>query len=394
MSKKYTFAPILVLLLLTGAGMTEDASKYYLPEDPLIGAEHFTQKGCITCHSIEGRGGDFGPDLASSDLSGSLFDIVSLMWNHSPEMSSMMTDLGVQRPKFTGKELAELAAYVFFIAYFDRPGDIAEGQNVFIQKGCMNCHQVAGIGTEIGPDLSFLKRYVSPIFLSQEMWNHGPDIRREMKDRGVKWPEFNGAEISDLLAFLRDASTDTTSERIFMRPGNPVRGKSLFQKKGCSTCHRVFGVGNEVGPDLRESSFHMSVTSVAAVMWNHGPTIWDKMEEVGINFPQFSDNEMADLIAYLYFLRFFEKEPDKSRGEMLFSQKGCSNCHTFDDSPSAGTVSLYAAHDYSRIDIAAKTWNHALEMSQMMTRKKIGWPRLNNGELNDLVEYIRNNNRK
>jgi cytochrome c2 len=225
--------------------------------------------------------------------------------------------------------------------------------------------------------------------MAQEMWNHGPSIKDKMDELNIEWPEFDGEEISDLLAFLRDASTDTTSVRVFMQPGNPQFGEQLFQKKKCTTCHMVFGKGNEVGPDLTQSTFHKSVTSIAAVMWNHGPVIWDRMEEMGLGIPEFADNEMADLIAYLYFLRFFEKEASVERGEMLFNQKDCQHCHHFGLFEVEGSHSLSSAGaDMPRIDIAAEMWNHAGQMSQTMTGKKIEWLRMSKGELNDIIEYI------
>lgn len=380
---------LLFIIFVTNITFANDIDNLYLPSDPLKGSTNFTDKGCDKCHSIEGHGGTFGPDLARSDLNGSILDIVSLMWNHSPQMSSMMNDLRVVPPKFSGTELAEISAYVFFIAYFDKPGDISEGKKVFSKKGCRNCHKVAGIGNKIGPSLSLLKKYVSPIFLAQEMWNHGPQIKEMMDEINISWPDFEGIEISNLMAFLRDASPDTTMERVFMRPGNPKIGRQLFSKKKCTTCHKVLGKGTEIGPDLTESAFHKSVTSVAAMMWNHGPVIWETMEEIGLSKPTFKENEMADLIAFLYFLRFFEKKSDEAKGEMLFAQKGCQNCHHFGDASVEGSLSLSTVDtDINPLDLAAKMYNKSGEMMKDMTRKKLEWPRFYKSELNDLIKYI------
>jgi len=361
----------------------------YLPSDPLKGTVHFSAKGCDRCHSIDGQGGNFGPDLARSTIDGSLLDLVAMMWNHSPQMGRIMNDLAIGRPQVTSDELAALAAYVYYIAYFDSPGDIARGGQVFTEKGCNNCHRVGGMGRHIGPDLAPIKKYVSPIFLMQMMWNHGSRIQAKMTELGVPWPSFSGDEVSDLMAFLRDASAINDPERIFMRPGNPEIGEQLFRDKQCISCHRVFESGHSVGPDLRRSTFHKSATSIAAVMWNHGPAIWAKMKELGLATPKFEDNEMADLTAFLYFLRFLEAPSDEARGELLFRQKGCQNCHHFGGVPIEGLYALTSPEEKrTPLDIAASMWNKADQMAEMMTRKRMEWPRFQPGELNDLIHFV------
>ena len=117
------------------------------------------------------------------------------------------------------------------------------------------------------------------------------------------------------------------------------------------------------------------------------------MDDMGLERPTFQENEMADLIAFLYFLRFLEKEPNVERGEMLFGQKGCRSCHHFGDADVEGSFSLSTLKTAQpKVDVAASMWNHANEMSQKMTRKKMEWPRLLPGEMNDLIEYILSHN--
>lgn len=382
----------MALMLLINTGWALDLKQADLPADPLRGAAQFTQKGCDRCHSVEGRGGTFGPDLARSDLDRSLLDIFAMMWNHSPQMSGIMTDLHLPRPSLTSTDLTELAAYIYYIDYFDKPGDIGHGTRVFTDKGCVNCHRVGGIGKAIGPDLAPIKKYVSPIFLAQMMWNHGSRIKAKMDELGIPWPQFDGPGIADLMAFLRDASPVTDPARVFMRPGNPQTGEQLFEKKGCIACHRVFGTGTAIGPDLSKSTFHRTATSISAIMWNHGPAIWRRMEELGLKRPTFEGNEMADLTAFLYFVRFLEPQGDPLRGEMLFHQKGCQNCHYFGEKGVDSSFSLsHPGADRSKVDIVAAMWNNGQPMAAMMTRMKVEWPRFGPGEVNDLVEYIRLN---
>ncbi len=385
-------AILLALTLMINTGWTSDLNRADLPADPLIGALQFTKKACDRCHSIEGQGGTFGPDLARSDLDRSLLDIVALMWNHSPQMSGIMTDLHVARPVLSSADLTELAAYTYYISYFDKPGDIGRGMRTFSEKGCVNCHRVAGMGKAVGPDLAPIKKYVSPIFLAQMMWNHGPRIKAKMNELGIAWPHFDGSEMADLMAFLRDASPVTDPTRVFMRPGNPQAGEQLFQEKGCIACHRIFDIGTPIGPDLSKSKFHKTASAIAAVMWNHGPVMWKRMEEIDVKGRTFDGNEMADLTAFVYFLRFLDPAGDSLRGEMLFRQKGCEKCHYFGENGPDSSFNLSRPGvERTKMDIVADMWNNGQAMSAMMTQKKMEWPRFGPGEMNDLMEYIRRN---
>ena len=38
------------------------------------------------------------------------------------------------------------------------------------------------------------------------MWNHGFAMAKEARTRGLPWPELDGRDLTDLVAFLRAAS--------------------------------------------------------------------------------------------------------------------------------------------------------------------------------------------
>jgi hypothetical protein len=80
---------------------------------------------------------------------------------------------------------------------------------------------------------------------------------------------------------------------------------------------------------------------------------------------------------------------------LLFNQKGCQKCHHFGDQVVEGSVTLskYDA-DAAKIEIAADMWNSAAKMAAQMTQKRLEWPRLQDGELHDLIGYIQYQNRR
>ncbi len=46
----------------------------------------------------------------------------------------------------------------------------------------------------------------SPIAIAAAMWNHGFAMEQEARSLGLPWPDLNGRDLADLVAFLRAAS--------------------------------------------------------------------------------------------------------------------------------------------------------------------------------------------
>ncbi len=61
---------------------------------------------------------------------------------------------------------------------------------------------------------------------------------------------FTDFQAGTILAYLRSAATSGPTSAA---NGNAARGKAIFEGKGgCAGCHRVYGVGSRVGPDLSD----------------------------------------------------------------------------------------------------------------------------------------------
>jgi len=50
-------------------------------------------------------------------------------------------------------------------------------------------------------------------------------------------------------------------------------------------------------------------------MWNKGPTVLAKMAQTQAGIPKFTPKEMADLLAYLYFLHFIDEPGNPAMGK-------------------------------------------------------------------------------
>ena len=363
---------------------TSSAQELKLPTNPLDGRIAFEEKGCIVCHSLGGYGGILGPDLARQKYYGSFLELASIIWNHIPEMNRKFRELKFERPYFNEKEMLDLMYFIYYLKYLGEPGSVSNGKKLLNSKGCMKCHQVSG--GSVAPDFAELQQFSSPIYMAQAMWNHGPSMQEKMNDLNMSYPEMTGENIADLTAYIKNSALEVTQIR--MSPGNPSKGKLVFKSKGCISCHQVESSNGNSGPDLTKLNLNKSVTEIAAQMWNHSPTMIDYMKEGDIDYPQFAGNEMADLIAYLYFLGFEDQPGNVDEGELVFADKGCANCHEV-GAESVGHDLSKLKYFNSRIKILQKMWNHASRMEDLLLIQNNKWPELTTKEMQDLYAYLR-----
>jgi len=175
-------------------------------------------------------------------------------------------------------------------------------------------------------------------------------------------------------------------------PGDARRGAQLFQERRCVTCHSFQGKGGTTAPDLgRRSARDYTPDRLAAVMWNHGPAMWQAMAQRGIAVPTLEQRDVADLFAYFYSVRYFERPGDAGRGKAVFAEKRCNQCHALRvGQPSVGPpVGQWKAVS-DPVAWAREMWNHSEVMLQQMQKARVSWPRLTAQELVDLLVYLQN----
>jgi len=116
-----------------------------------------------------------------------------------------------------------------------------------------------------------------------------------------------------------------------------------------------------------------------------------KMAQTQTGIPKFTAKEMADLLAYLYFLHFIDEPGNPVNGKKAYLEMGCVKCHGLDGKPGDWMrVDLSKYQKVSHpIDIVAGLWNHSLEIEKAMKEKGISWPRFKREELVDILEFIR-----
>ena len=361
---------------------------YFIPGDAEAGIQIFFQKGCAKCHAVLGEGGRAAPDLARTPAGHlSAAELVAGMWNHAPAMWEKMRFERVGPPKFSETEMANLFAFLYSVRSMDEPGDAERGRRLLSEKRCLNCHAVAGQGGHVGPDLTNWTSYRNPVSWVQSMWNHAPAMQSLMAARGWAWPKFEGEDVADLMAYLRTLPRNPKG-RVYLRPADPQAGRQLFQQKGCVACHGAGGAGGGRAPVLSARALPRTLGQFAGLMWNHAPSMWASMQAQQVPRPQFSNKEMADLIAYLFAERYFEVMGNAERGRGMFREKGCAACHSVGGGAGLGPDLARWRGGASPIPLATALWNHGPLMFARMQEQKIGWPRFQPGEIVDLMEFL------
>jgi cytochrome c2 len=292
-------------------------------------------------------------------------------------------------PAFTEDDVREVIRYLSFIRFIGEPGNVRTGRKLLNQKGCKSCHRFGREGGDVGPDLSTVETYLSPLSFATAMWNHGPEMQEAVTRENAKYPTFRDEEVIDVAAAVRAsmAPISTPPDAV----GSPDEGLKLVSSKNCDRCHAVRGSGGDSAPDFAEMSINASVTEIAGRMWNHGPDMWAEMVDLNIPFPYLESEEMADLLAFVYQLALEDDPGDVARGRELVVSKGCDSCHGEDASVSTDAIPF---SEMSQLDthfsLIMLMWNHVEDMDREVRERKMDWPDFAGSELADILAFLEN----
>jgi cytochrome c2 len=369
------------------------ADKYIIPGDARKGWHMLSEKGCIQCHGMGAKGRTItAPDLSKSpSVHLSSAGLAAEMWNHAPEMWEKISAKSVKFSRVTETEMADMFAFLYFIRYLDEPGNAFKGKEVLKTKGCTACHSIGESRGKVGPDLAVWAEYTNPLLWVQMMWNHALKMKNVMDQGGVSWPKLGKSDIADIIAYIRSLKLSETE--VSLAPGDPAEGKKLFSQKGCERCHATQGTGTTRGPNLgiMKKDFPPTIGQFAGLMWNHFPEMSREMRKENMKVPELSAEDIANITAYLFSIRYFDPAGDRAAGRKLFQAKQCYVCHDMSKDASGkkeGPNLAKLKGLVSPIYMATALWNHGPQMIGRMKEKNIKWQKITDKELIDLMEYF------
>lgn len=192
---------LIAFIVATAAPTTADTQQV-IPGTPDHGRVLFADKKCASCHAVGGKGAHVGPDLGRAGHHLSLTSFAAQMWNHAPVMMARMKERNIAPPTLSGQDMADVLAYLYVSRYFEPATNARRGADLLRTKGCLGCHAVAGKGARVGGDFARSGVVGSPSAVLAAMWNHSWLMETKAAQRGVAWPELQGADLGDIAAYL------------------------------------------------------------------------------------------------------------------------------------------------------------------------------------------------
>ncbi len=339
----------------------------------------FRQSRCISCHSINGRGGVLASEL------GNIASKIKRRWLllYLRDVHHYQPRIKMLQYNFTDQEILNIAEYMMEEFYSEddeteeedavgedegiesepaetkSEGDlkdlIANGREIFIKYGCYGCHDRTGIDIQlkIGPELKeigskdeehlgfgnvkdvketlenylFLKIKDTRIFDDNAKMPHYDLSDEELVKLTVALMSFSKEEIPLDYRVVEKRKTKFNPQGQF---------GFLFRKYRCISCHEVFGAGGEIstvafdmtGSQLKKEWLFEYLKKPYAVRTNITPRM-----------PRFrmTDEESKYMTDYISAVFVDDSIPedfegnfiqgDIDRGKGLFEEKGCISCH-------------------------------------------------------------------
>jgi len=301
------------------------------------GRRVFLEKGCASCHYIEGVAPqkDFGPDLSAlgaknvSQLEFSQSKIqrtlVAYIQAKTTDPASVNPAARMPQYRLSANELEAITTALLamtgppasrglrrLVVPRHEPEFRAAGAfgKVYERYKCYVCHKFNGYGGDLAPDLSYEGSRARRAWLVDFLKN--PQTLRPTLV--LRMPQFNmsNQEASILADYLSmamqhpDVDLEGGESKASTAAQMAALGKELYEVKyQCQACHTIGSTGGYVGPNLSNAGNWLTRAWTEAWLRNPQALVPGTIEPRR----SFTDEEIRALTAYLQTLRVGAKEP-------------------------------------------------------------------------------------
>jgi mono/diheme cytochrome c family protein len=321
----------------------------------------FSEARCISCHSVEGKGGYLAPEL------GKIASEATASWIFNNIKNVHLLQPGVEMPQygFSPEEIAQVTAYMESdfvdrdtpkdtIVHVPPPNFFEQGITLFNQYNCGGCHDLSSekVSLNRGPDLTSMgskKTYqidFGTTNITHTLYDYIDAKIRSPRAFGgtARMPEYqlttanNQAVTTVLLSWQNEP---LPREFVRTAPSSAKfdpQGKvgQIIQKYSCLKCHTINKTGGTIAPDLSivgsqdqpkwvEGYFRVPY-SIRPIMEERMPNLFIAEDEIETLTDYFFKVLLSDS---LYIPNGFDDSASAiARGQGLFREKyGCQSCH-------------------------------------------------------------------
>jgi mono/diheme cytochrome c family protein len=295
-----------------------------------LGHRLFLEKGCASCHTVEGLNPqkDFGPDLSAlgaknaSELEFSKstipHNLVSYIQAKLQEPTSV--NPAARMPQYNWNQ-TDLDAVTTALLSMKGPPATSALQNLIVPRKavafqptgsfgevyerykCYDCHKFNGYGGDLAPDLTYEGSRAQREWIVDFLKN--PQTLRPTLI--LRMPQFNmsdkdAATLADYMTMVlqNTAANPTEVDAKQFTPAMAALGKQLYEVKyQCQACHTIGGTGGYVGPNLNNAGGWLTASWIEAWLRNPQSLIADTIEPRR----NFTEDEVKALTVYLMTLR-------------------------------------------------------------------------------------------
>jgi mono/diheme cytochrome c family protein len=329
--------------------------------DTANGRALFGELRCVSCHSVNGRGGTMGPELTR------IGDKVRRDWlfSYLKDPHRVQPDTPMLQYRLTDDQLRDLTAFLFEayssagvgaepppVTYQDARV-LAAGRTVFERRGCASCHQLAAIKEtgRIGPSLAGIAdRDPDELPYGSNTVRHTTDnyiflkvLLPDTLGQPSSMPTFSltpadAARIALALASIR--KSDLPASYVLRRPALvPYQpgGKfgELVTRYRCLSCHSVGGFGGDLSTvPLDRIGSQLQHDYLAKYLLNPGAVrvsvearmpVFHMLPDEAKTIADYLSTVFLDDRVEQYDTNFTSAEA--RRGQELYGRLGCQACH-------------------------------------------------------------------